>query len=205
MLPDLFPQWRRVHVYFQIWSELDDEGVSQLERALKKSGWCGPRETGAQCLQRVLDHRYAEREDTDTAKRKDYDAGKKVSGIKRHITVDTQGFPHAVVMMLADVTDRNGALEALERSKRSLKRVEGLLFDGGYTGKPFAQGVRAILGEQVTVQIVKRSELHTFSVMLKALDCVERSFAWLEKNEGCGRTASGCSTPAYLAFSALLL
>lgn len=33
---------------------------------------------------------------TDTAGQKGYDAGKKVSGIKRHIVVDTQGLPHAV-------------------------------------------------------------------------------------------------------------
>ena len=34
--------------------------------------------------------------DTDTAALKGYDAGKKVSGIKRHIGVDMQGLPHAV-------------------------------------------------------------------------------------------------------------
>ena len=33
---------------------------------------------------------------TDTAEQKGYDAGKKVSGIKRHIAVDTQGLPHAI-------------------------------------------------------------------------------------------------------------
>ena len=31
---------------------------------------------------------------TDTAENKGYDAGKKISGIKRHIAVDTQGLPH---------------------------------------------------------------------------------------------------------------
>lgn len=63
MLPDSFPKWRTVHAYFQIWSERDDEGVSLLERALKKSGWRGPRETGAQRLQQVLDRGRAEREE----------------------------------------------------------------------------------------------------------------------------------------------
>ena len=33
---------------------------------------------------------------TDTAGHKGYDAGKKVSGIKRHIAVDTQGLPHGI-------------------------------------------------------------------------------------------------------------
>ncbi|SFB73781.1 ISXO2-like transposase domain-containing protein [Polaromonas sp. OV174] len=42
-----------------------------------------------------------------------------------------------------------------------------LLCDSGYVGQPFAQGVKDILGEHVTVQIAKRSELHTFKVMPK--------------------------------------
>ena len=33
---------------------------------------------------------------TDSAENKGYDAGKKASGIKRHIAVDTQGLPHAI-------------------------------------------------------------------------------------------------------------
>ena len=49
---------------------------------------------------------------TDTADSKGYDAGKKVSGIKRHIAVDTQGLPHGIHVTTADVTDRAGALAA---------------------------------------------------------------------------------------------
>jgi transposase len=63
MLPDGFPKWRTVHAYFQIWSEVDKDGVSLLEQALKKSGWRGPRETGAQRLKYVLDRGRAEREE----------------------------------------------------------------------------------------------------------------------------------------------
>ncbi|OLI65757.1 transposase, partial [Xanthomonas oryzae pv. oryzae] len=118
---------------------------------------------------------------SDTAGQKGYDAGKKVSGIKRHIAVDTQGFPHAVAVTTAEVTDRQGALEALKRCRSGLGRVKRLLCDSGYTGDPFAEGVQDILGKHVTVQIAKRSELHTFKVMPKRWS-VERSFAWLEKN-----------------------
>ena len=50
---------------------------------------------------------------TDTAALKRYDAGKKVSGIKHHIGVDTQGLPHAIAVTTAEVTDRKGALQAL--------------------------------------------------------------------------------------------
>ncbi len=46
---------------------------------------------------------------TDTARDKGYDAGKKVSGIKRHIIVDTEGLPHGILVTTADKTDRQGA------------------------------------------------------------------------------------------------
>ena len=97
---------------------------------------------------------------TDTAALKGYDAGKKVSGIKRHIGVDTQGLPHAIAVTTAEVTDRKGALQALSRCEANLSRVQSVLADGGYVGEPFAQAVKETLAEEVTVQIAKRSELH---------------------------------------------
>ena len=144
----------------------------------------------------------------DTAGLKGYDAGKKVSGIKRHIAVDTQGFPHAVAVTTAEVTDRKGALQALQRCKPGLTRVQSVLCDGGYTGKPFAHEVCEILGETVTVQIAKRSELHTFKVMPQRW-VVERSFAWLEKSrrlwKNCERWINTSLQFIHLAFLALLL
>jgi hypothetical protein len=47
-------------------------------------------------------------QNADTAGEKGYDAGKKVSGIKRHIVVDTTGLPHAPGITTANVTDRQG-------------------------------------------------------------------------------------------------
>ncbi len=59
------------------------------------------------------------------------DAGKKVSGIKRHIAVDTQGLPHVIAVTTAEVTDRNGALQAIDRCRPNLELVESVLVDGG--------------------------------------------------------------------------
>ena len=116
---------------------------------------------------------------TASARHKGYDAGKKVSGIKRHIAVDTQGLPHAVAVTTAEVTDRAGALEAMGRSVADLDQVRCVLVDGGYSGKPFASAVRDKLG--ATVQVAKRNELHTFAVVPQRW-VVERSFAWLEQS-----------------------
>ena len=123
---------------------------------------------------------------TDTAKQKGYDGGKKVSGIKRHIGVDSQGLPHFVVVTTADVTERQGALDGMGSYAQALDGVPAVLVDGGYTGKPFAQEVRRLLGAEVTV--AKRNELHTFAVIPKRW-VVERSFAWLGK---CRRLWKNC-------------
>jgi hypothetical protein len=50
----------------------------------------------------------------DSAEEKGYDAGKKVSGIKRYIAADTQNLPHAVAVTTADVTDRNAEFQDLK-------------------------------------------------------------------------------------------
>jgi transposase len=123
---------------------------------------------------------------TESARNKGYDAGKKISGIKRHIVVDTNGLPHAIAVTTADVTDRDGAIKAFETNKKHLKKVRKILVDGGYTGKPFAEKVRKIL--KAETEIAKRNELHTFAVIPKRW-VVERSFSWLEK---CRRLWKNC-------------
>ena len=142
----------------------------------------------------------------DTAGQKGYDAGKKVSGIKRHIAVDTQGFPHATAVTTADVTDRNGALGAIDRCKPNLALVESVLVDGGYTGEPFADGVMERI--EATVEVVKRNELHTFAVLPKRW-IVERSFGWLDKCrrlwKNCERRLNTSLQLVHLAFLAILL
>lgn len=143
---------------------------------------------------------------TDTANEKGYDAGKKVSGIKRHILVDSQGLAHAVAVTTAEVTDRKGALQAIERCLLNLSCVKNVLVDGGYTGKPFAQAVEQALG--ATVQVAKRNELHTF-VVIPQRWVVERSFAWLEKcrrlYKNCERLLNTSLQFVHLAFLVLLL
>ncbi|TWI45212.1 DDE family transposase [Pseudomonas duriflava] len=132
---------------------------------------------------------------TDTAKHKGYDAGKKVSGIKRHIVVDTQGLPHAVAVTTAEVTDRKGALQALERCPSGLAQVQSLLCDSSYTGEPFAQGVRNILGDPVTVQIAVANSIPLRSCLNGGWS--NAALPGWRRTGGCGKTASESSTPAF--------
>jgi len=55
MLPEGFPNWVTVYSYFAKWSATDQDGMSALERALKKIRWRGPRETGSQRHDQLFD------------------------------------------------------------------------------------------------------------------------------------------------------
>jgi len=207
MLPKEYPKWRTCYEYFSKWKEkAEATEESILERVLKKV---------VEDI-RISDNRKAKTsfciidaqsvKNTDTAENKGYDAGKKVSGIKRHIAVDTQGLPHAIHITTADITDRAGALEAFTLNKKSLSNVENILVDGGYTGKKFSDEVKELLG--ASVEVAKRNELHTFKVIPKRW-VVERSFSWLEKCrrlwKNCERKLNTSLQMTVLAFAVLFL
>lgn len=143
---------------------------------------------------------------TDTAANKGYDGGKKVSGVKRHIAVDTQGIPHAVKVTTADVTDRTGAVDMIDENKSNLNSVKKILADGGYSGDKFATKINEIIA--TTTEVVKRNELHKFVVLPKRW-IVERSLSWLEKFrrlwKNCERFIQTSQQMIVLAFTVILL
>lgn len=143
---------------------------------------------------------------TDIATQKGYDAGKKVSGIKRHIAVDTNGLLHGIEVTTANITDRDGVIALVKRSKENFSAVEKVLADGGYTGEKFAKIIKKII--KAKVEVVKRNELHKFEVIPRRW-VVERSFAWLEKCrrlwKNCERKLSTSRQIVILAFISLLL
>ena len=109
-------------------------------------------------------------------------------------------------MSTADVSDREGGLFLIESHQDKLSDIGNILVDGGYTGKPFAEGVNLLISSKV--QVAKRSELHTFKVIPQRW-VVERSFAWLEKNrrlwKNCERLLNSSLSFIHLAFLRLLL
>ena len=145
-------------------------------------------------------------QNASSGQNKGYDAGKKISGIKRHIAVDTNGLLHVINITPANVTDRAGALDMFENTKQNMDLVSKVLADGGYTGKPFQDAVYNSIG--AVVEIAKRSELHTFKVIPKRW-VVERSFAWLEKCRrlwrNCERLITSSKAMVQLAFIRILL
>jgi len=193
MLPSDFPKWVTVYSYFRQWKSKPDiaanetkNTLSLLEILLYEQVEACRQSDGrpAKTTFGIVDAQSVK--NTDTADEKGYDAGKKVSGIKRHIVVDSSGLPHGIEVTTANITDREGALQVFSLHSSRLSDVQKIMVDGGYTGKPFANEVKRILNAEV--EVAKRSELHTFAVIPKRW-VVERSFGWLEK---CRRLWKNC-------------
>lgn len=84
------------------------------------------------------------------SRNKGYDAGKKISGIKRHLVVDING---TTEITPANITDRNGAIQLIERHQNDLLSVVNVFCDGGYTGVSFATNVKNLI--IATVEVAK--------------------------------------------------
>ena len=114
-----------------------------------------------------------------------FDAGKKVTGRKRHILVDTLGLLLNVVVHSANVQDRDGAWLVLDRRTRRLfPFIERIFADAGYQGPKTAAAI-AKTGTW-RLEIVKRNELHRFVVLPKRW-IVERTLAWISHNRRLAR------------------
>jgi len=213
MLPSDYPKWGTVYSYFRQWNHKPglapgetESTPSLLEKLLyEQVAACREAEgRNAKTTFGIVDAQSVK--NTDTANEKGYDAGKKVSGIKRHIVVDSNGLPHAIVVTTANITDRKGALQAFSLHCSRLSEVQKIMVDGGYTGKSFADEVKRILNADV--EVAKRNELHTFAVIPKRW-VVERSFAWLEKCRRLWKNCEGLINTSLqmvvLAFLTLLL
>jgi transposase len=102
--------------------------------------------------------------------------GKKINGRKRHLAVDVEGFVLAVVVTAANVGDRMGAKLLLIRLLDICTRLKLVWADSGYDGAPLATWARNVAA--VTLQVIKRTEAHTFKVVPRRW-VVERTFGRL--------------------------
>jgi len=107
---------------------------------------------------------------------------KKINGIKRHFLVDVLGLILFVVVHTANIQERAGAKLVLAKAAQSdMPRLQTILADDGYSGKPMIDYVREEYGWQFVS--VKRTELHQFKVMPKRW-VVERTIGWMNNWRG---------------------
>jgi transposase len=108
-----------------------------------------------------------------------YDAGKKVTGRKRHIFVDTLGLFLGVSVLPANLQDRDATRDLRSGARRRFPFIERIFADAGYQGPKMAKTIAAT--GRWKFEIVKRSDLHRFVALPKRW-IVERTFAWISRN-----------------------
>jgi putative transposase len=108
-----------------------------------------------------------------------YDAGKKITGRKRHLAVDTLGLVLTVVVHAASWQDHDGACFVLMRLRSACRRLKVLFADSAYGRNGLPDWVQDFFG--CTLQTVLRPvEARGFIVLPKRW-IVERTFAWLSR------------------------
>jgi len=148
MLPKDFPAWQDVYAHFRRWTK---KGLFEVMQDRLRSLWRklvgrDPEPTAA-----VLDSQAFKT--SPQGGPKGFDAFKKVKGRKRHLVVDVLGLVLAVLILPANVQDRDGAHPAVAAAKAKCPGLNKLYLDAAYGGD-CAERLRQQYG--LDVEVVRR-------------------------------------------------
>lgn len=172
MLPRDFPHWKMVYHHFRSWSERGFFKEILLIAVKKKRKMDGLKEEPTEI---ILDSQsvkwgYIQSE-------KGIDGFKKVKGIKRHVAVDSIGYPLGIHCTSANVHDSKGAIPVIVNILSNCLKAKTFKADKGYVGG--LQRALPIVGNYSLI-CVKSNYGGAAFVPLDGRWVVERTFSWMD-------------------------
>jgi transposase len=174
MLPTDFPPYSTVYGYFRqfwqlgiwtrIWAALLMEGREQAGKEASPSA-------------AIVDSQSVKT--TESGGIRGFDAGKKVTGRKRHLLTDTLGLPLVITVHSAGIQDRDGFALVVDKVKRRFPWLLIVFADTGYNA---IQTECAAAQNRLRLEIVKRPRDAEGFHLLPRRWVIERTFAWLGRN-----------------------
>ncbi|MGH7929706.1 MAG: IS5 family transposase [Candidatus Binatia bacterium] len=201
MLPKTYPNWNTVYGVFRqcreegIWQRIHD----RLREKVRKAA--GKKSTPTVAIVDSQSIRTAE-----GGEERGYDAGKKITGRKRHLAVDTLGMVLAVVVHSASVQDQHGAEWVMDKLGEQYRRLKVIFGDSAYGRSGLPQWVQQTFG-WVLQTVLRPVGVKGFVVLPKRW-IVERTFAWLARHRRLSKdyekTEASSEAITYIAMISLM-